>query len=601
MRQARRCAVDPPEHFVPAGRFNFCYTAAMSRKLLLEIAVVVGLTVLAAGFRFYDIGQYPAGLFPDEAANGEDALSILDGDIRPFYERGNGREALYYYLQAGLIRLFGVGVWQLHVASAIVGTLTVLATYFAVRPFFGRYAATLAMLFLATSHWHVTLSRTGFRAILIPLFVAAFTAFVGSLVVAVKKNKSGQAYVYAALAGIAFMGGFYTYIAYRVMVGVVIGIFGLMVLAALHPAIGFPHARRYGKYVLVAVATGLLTFAPLGWYFIQNPAAFVGRAGQVSVFNRELQEEYGGGTLTGTIWYSLRETLRSFFIPPGDLNWRHNVPGYALLNPLVGLLFLLGLAWALHGTFSVARKIISGQEVHLGMIYPYLLLLLLGMLMPVITTAEGIPHGLRSVGLILPIFMLAGAAGAVSFHWLRRKLSGSVRSLVLGVAIGLVMVASGFDALLYFVIARNDSGAAYAYRADLTEVAQYINEYAVTNTDAPRPYLVLDLFSLQTVHFLTTVSAHEHTERDDPHPDEAQHKWIQLDPASSHLTPVESGQQIIFTQSTFPDADRYEQFYGNSIELVESRRNRWNQEIMRVYQGKVADPAPGAAEFNLDA
>lgn len=563
--------------------------------------MVIALTILAAGFRFYDIGQYPAGLFPDEAANGEDALLILDGDVRPFYERGNGREALYYYLQAGLIKVFGVGVWQLHAASAIIGTLTVLALYFAVRPFFGRYAGTLAALFLATSHWHVTLSRTGFRAILIPLFLAAFTAFVGSLIVSVKKNRMRSAYIYAALAGAALAGGFYTYIAYRVMVGVVAGIIGLLLLAALHPAIGFPHIRRYGKQTIIAIAAGLLTFAPLGWYFIGHPTAFVGRAGQVSVFNQELQQEYGGGTLTGTIWYSLRETLRSFFIPPGDLNWRHNVPGYPLLNPLVALLFLLGLAWALYGTFSVARKITMGEEVHLGMIYPYLLLLLAGMLMPVITTAEGIPHGLRSVGLILPLFMLAGTAGAVSFHWLKQKLSGLPRAAILGMAIGLVAVAGGFDTVLYFVVARNASAAAYAYRADLTDVSNYINEYAARYPAAPRPYLVLDLFSLQTVHFLTTVQAHEHTERDDPHPDEAKHKWEQLDPATSYQTPLSAGRHIIFTQSTLPDADRYEQTHGTSIELIESRRNRWNQEIMRIYQGASVPAPSNAAEFDLDA
>lgn len=573
----------------------------MSRKLLIEIAVVLGLTVLAASFRFYDITNYPAGLFPDEAANGEDALLILDGDDRPFYERGNGREALYFYLEAALIKFFGVGVWQLHVASAIIGTLTIVALYFAVRPFFGRIAATLAALFLTTSHWHVTLSRTGFRAILIPLFVAAFTAFVGSTVVAVKKNRVRDAYIYAALAGIAFAGGFYSYIAYRVMVGVIFGVLILLGLAAFHPGIGFPHVRRYGKQTVVAIAAALITFAPIGWYFIQHPIAFVGRAGQVSVFNHELQEKYGGGTLLGTIWYSARETTRSFFIPPGDLNWRHNVPGYPLLNPVVALLFLLGFAWALNGTYVVAREIVNGQEVHLGMIYPYILLLLLGMVLPVITTAEGIPHGLRSVGLIVPIFMLAGAAGAVCFHWLKQNLSGASRGVLVGATIGLVVVASGFDGILYFVVSRNASAAAYAYRADLTQVSNYINGYAARNPNAARPYLVLDLFSLQTVHFLTTVAAHEHTEGKEVHSDEAQHKWKVLDPATSDLTPPEAGRQIIFTQSTLPDADRYEQTYGQSIELIESRRNRWNQEIMRVYQGVVSTPPPRPAEFDLDA
>jgi len=336
--------------------------------------LLLGILILAGWFRVYDIQNYPGGLFPDEAANGEDALLILDGDWRPFYPRGNGREGLYFYLEAVSIKYLGIGVWQLHLVSAVIGWLTVWATYFATRIWFGRLAGLLSALFLATSHWHVTLSRTGFRAILIPLFIALFTALVGYTVASVRAKKISLAYLYAALAGAALAGGFYTYIAYRVMIGVVGGIVLLLLLAAIHPKIGFPHWRRYGNQLAVGIVAGLIVLAPLIWYFVQNPADIVGRAGQVSVFNSELQEEFGGGTLAGTILFSLRETVLSFFAGTGDLNWRHNVAGFPLLNPLVGMLGLLGLAWAIRGTALVFRRLIGGTEVSLGMIYPYLLL-----------------------------------------------------------------------------------------------------------------------------------------------------------------------------------------------------------------------------------
>src|SRR5687768_5501202 len=129
------------------------------------LLVIIG---LAAGYRLYDIKSYPPGLFPDEAANGEDLLLILTGDARPFYPRGNGREALFFYLQAAMTSTFGVGVWPMHLASALVGIGTVILMYFATRPYFGRLAGLMAAFLLATSYWHVTLSRTGFRAIQIP-------------------------------------------------------------------------------------------------------------------------------------------------------------------------------------------------------------------------------------------------------------------------------------------------------------------------------------------------------------------------------------------------------------------------------------------------
>jgi len=563
--------------------------------LALAIIVLVGV-----GFRFYDLQMFPGGLFPDEAANGEDALLILDGDMRPFYPRGNGREGLYFFLQALSIKFFGIGYWQLKAVSAAIGAATVLAMYFATRPWFGRLAGLMAALLLATSHWHVTMSRTGFRAILIPLFVALFTAWVGYTLHKVKDKKLLASYGYAALAGAALAGGFYTYIAYRVMIGVVLGILFFLFLAALHPRIGFPHAKRYWKHIVIACVAGLVVLAPLLLFFVQEPAAFVGRAGQVSIFNEELQQKYGGGTLVGTLLYSLRETLYSFFAGEGDLNWRHNVAGFPLLNPLTGLLFLLGLSWAINGLVIVLYKIVRGRELHLGMIYPYLLLLLSGFLVPIITTAEGIPHGLRSIGLIVPIFFLAGTAAAVVWRWLAKLLApASLRTSVAGIALGIVAIAALYDGTLYFVFARNSSEAYYAYRSDLTDVATYLNEYATQQPAGPRPYLVLDLFSLQTIHFLTSVTAHEYTLEDEVHPEVADHHWIQVDPAKSHLTRVQPGEIIVFTQSTIFDAERYEREHGDVIELVVSKRNRWNEEIMRVYRGRLDAPPDNTA--GLDA
>jgi len=559
----------------------------MSKKTFIIGLALISIITLSAFFRFYDIQNYPAGLFPDEAANGEDALLILDGDMRPFYPRGNGREALYFFLEAASIWLFGVGVWQLHIVSALISVFTVLAMYFATKVWFGRLAGLLAALFLATNPWYVTMSRTGFRAILIPLFIALFTAWIGYVIKSAKQGRKKTALVYAILAGAAWGGGFYTYIAYRVMIGVVVGIVALLVLAALHPKIGFPHWKRYKWQLFVGVLATLLVLAPLGIFFIQQPETFVGRAGQVSVFNKELQEEYGGGTLLGTIFYTTSETLLSFFAGDGDLNWRHNVAGFPLLNQLVGVLFLLGLAWAIRGFFVVTWKIFKGVEVHLGMIYAYLLLLLSGMLAPVVATAEGMPHGLRSIGLVVPIFLLAGTAGAVVIRWGVKKFSGENKKgigagLWYGLIIGLLTLGILYDGTLYFLLARNDADAYYAYRSDLTEVSKYINYYVRENTDKARPYLVLDKFSVQTVHLLTSVAAHEYTTGKQVHPDEAMHKWELLDPAQSYLTQIGPGEIIIFTQSTLVDANKYQDTHPRA-KIIEQRRNRFGQEIMRVY------------------
>ncbi|OGY32989.1 MAG: hypothetical protein A3C02_02655 [Candidatus Andersenbacteria bacterium RIFCSPHIGHO2_02_FULL_45_11] len=545
---------------------------------------VAAVTILAFVLRTYDLTNYPPGLFPDEAQNGEDALDILQGDIRPFYERNNGREGLFFFFQAALIKTFGVGVWQMHLASAIIGTLTVLAIYFATQVFFGRLAGLLASLFLTTSSWHLTLSRTGFRAILIPLFLSLFTACAGLTISAVKEKRIRASYIYAALAGIFFSGGFYTYIAYRAMIGVVLGVFVLLLLAAMHPKIGFPHVRRYGKQTLVALLAALIAIAPLVLYFIQHPNEFIGRASQVSIFSPDLQREVGGGTLVGTLLYSTNKTILSFF-SRGDENWRHNVAGYSLLNPFVGFLFVLGILWTMKGTWDVFRRIVKGKEVHLGMMYPYILLMLLGMMLPTITTAEGMPHALRSIGMAAPIYILAGTAGAVALRWsFKWGYKRHVLGMVYGAAAGLLIVSSAYGPMLYFIISRNTPEAAEAYRGDLTVVSDFIHQHTAKFPNGPKPYLVVDEFFSKTVHFL----AHGNT-------------YQLLEPGASERTVLQIGEQIIFTQSTIPDADRYERVYGASVKQIVSKLNRFGQEVIRVYEGVGNAPTPEELEVDLDA
>lgn len=568
----------------------------MKRKIiLLGVGVAVTAIVVLAGFlRTYDIANYPPGLFADHAANGEDALLILNGDTRPFYPRGNGREALFFYLQALLIYFFGIGVWPMFLASAIVGTLTVWAMYFATKVYFGRLAGLLAMLFTATSAWHITTSRTGFRAILMPLFIALFTAFVGYVVLRVKEKKITASYIYAVLAGVAYGLGFYSYIAYRSMIPVVIGIFVLLLLASLHPKIGLPHVKRYGKQAGIAIATAFIVLLPLLYYFFQHPEAIIGRAGQVSIFSPSLQQEVGGGTLIGTLGYTTSTTLLSFFTY-GDENWRHNVAGYPLLNALVGVLFLLGCLFVLQGLWNVGSGMLRGKQIHMGMIYPYLVLLFVGMLAPVVTTAEGMPHALRSLGMLAPVYMIAGIAGAVSVRWLvERGKKRKIQGIIYGAIGGLLIVAGVYDVSLYFIISRNSPEAYIAYRGDLTVISKYIKEYVKSHPNSPKPILDIDPYFAQTVHYLNSVGASDYT---DNSLDDKQ-MYVVADSTKGIPQLAQQGQYIIFTQSTMWDADQYKQRYGRNVKLITSQVNRFGQEIMRIYE--TVTPADSSSA-DLDA
>src|SRR5581483_7767558 len=167
----------------------------MTQKQKFLLVVII---LLAVFFRFYQILQMPGGLFPDEAANGLDINLMQQGHLQPFYERGNGREALFFYMEWASTAGFGKGQWQFHIVSSLIGVLAVLMVYFVTYRLFlmdvfvgasfsrqlsedgraspaptesedGEYQrkkhrainiALLAAFLMAVSTWHIVLSRT---------------------------------------------------------------------------------------------------------------------------------------------------------------------------------------------------------------------------------------------------------------------------------------------------------------------------------------------------------------------------------------------------------------------------------------------------------
>ena len=84
---------------------------------------------MAAGLRFWQLGDLPPGLYRDEAYNGLDASGILNGEHALFFEANNGREPAYIYISSIFIALFGQTPLAIRLAAALIGTLTTLAVY----------------------------------------------------------------------------------------------------------------------------------------------------------------------------------------------------------------------------------------------------------------------------------------------------------------------------------------------------------------------------------------------------------------------------------------------------------------------------------------
>jgi hypothetical protein len=557
--------------------------------------LLAGIMVLAIAFRFYQITVMPGGLFPDEAANGLDINLMQQGHLQPFYERGNGREALFFYMEWASEGVFGKGPWQAHITSATVGVLAVLGCFLFTRLLFkflskeddgtekvprairATNLALLATFLMAVSSWHVVLSRTAFRANLIPLF-GVFTFYF--LLQSISASTKAKRYIWAAITGATFALGFYTYIAYRIMAP-------LVAVAVLWPLLvdmfAMPKWQNIKKFfgpTILAGAAFMAFIAPIAYYFYTHPGSFIGRSGQVSVFNPELNQ----GNLIGTIIAVFVASIKAYFTH-GDLNWRHNISGQPFLSIIISPFFAIGLIGA---TYLAARYAFTPIKNKLDWKYFLLAGWFWAMLIPVVTTAEGIPHGLRSIGTIPVVFILS----AIGLTWVM-QLAGKVKArywpqlserqhkilnfafALKTIAFVLALIAQTY--ILYFIYAANSPENFYSFRSDLTVVSQYLNNLQAERHDGKaHTFLILDKFSIQTVDYFTAL--------DGAHPDNPINQpYKQVDPEDSwKLTNLQTGDRMVFTQSSIFDIKKFKQYHPEA-KLTLEQRNKFNQTVLAVY------------------
>jgi len=592
----------------------------MSLKQKVFLLIVI---LLAIFFRFDRIRTMPGGLFPDEAANGLDINLMQAGHLQPFYERGNGREALFFYMEWASTAMFGKGQWQFHATSALVGVLTVLAIYFAAYRLFlldagpvsPDYAddeyrrkkrrainiGLLAAFLTAVSTWHVVLSRTAFRANLTPLFGAATLYFL--LRVYQASSKKSQIW-FATLTGVTFALGFYTYIAFRIMAPVLFMIIVWPLLGAVKRKEFWKTINNYKLSVISFIGSFLVFVAWIADYFYHNFSYFLGRSGQVSIFNQSLYTVNGIQLVSKppllavvSVFWQVTKTAVLGFFTNGDLNWRQNISGFPLLSPLISPFFGVGLAiiCVLGIWYFFAPNKRAGY-------WKYFLLTgwFWGMLLPELATAEGIPHGLRSAGAIAPVFIITAWAlyefaqlmlklhkklwrhvvhkdhdpdwaNANSFMPLRMRIVNfSLKILVACFCVALILQTY----FLYFVYAANSPEYFYSFRADLTPVSQYLRE----RCSKQNTYLILDKFSVQTTDYLTSDPSGNFE-------DKCNVPYIQVDPENSwQLPPLTAGQEVVFTQSSIYDTVKFKQYHPEAHLYLEVR-NQFGQAVMGVYKG----------------
>lgn len=377
---------------------------------------LAAIALLAVGLRLYRLGDVPFGMWRDEARHGLEALHILsDPTYRPVYVPTVDIPALLFYLQTLSVGLLGPTVAAVRAVPAIAGGLTALAIGWLARAIWGRTAGMISALLLTLSIWHIALSRLAFAAVLDPLLSLTGLALLWK--VADPEIGPRRRLLIGAGAGAALGLALYTYHPARLM----------PLAAALWVALRLGRSRAAWRRALPALAAcalaGGIVAAPLLSYWLSDTRDFNQRVGQVSLLRRDGEQQ--------AITVDLNDNLSAYALMwnvAGDSNPRHNIPGRPMLDPLSGLLFLLGLL------LLAARRPPEAL--------PLLALLAVGLLPGLLSFNA--PHAVRTVDAIAPGLLIAAYAAAQLLPALFRRPAAARAGLLAAAALIAAINLAGY-------------------------------------------------------------------------------------------------------------------------------------------------------------
>ncbi len=429
-------------------------------EVKLQRWALVALGGVALLLRVWDLGRLP--LFVDEAYTGYDAVSVLEtgrdmwGVLLPVYFQswgGDALEGLYRYLCLPFVALLGPLAIAVRLPAALVGTLTVVLTFFAGRRLLGTPAGWIAAVLLAVSPWHLAFSRVGFRGILLPAMtiglVWACTAAAG---VGRPSRPRPELWLLAAfLAGL----GLYTYSIAKLFVPAI----GLLLLWQLRHA-WWHHRRRAllaaALLLVLALPAIRATWTGSGQVRFRQISVFAPRevARSAARLRRDHPDsslaEWAARSKTRTVAWSVLSNYLAHFHPrflltEGDDNLRHSAPGVGQLFWAEGILLCLGLVHAIRRR-SVVDRILIG----------WVLIAPLGASL----TNDRIPNALRTL-VALPALQLLAASGAVALGgWLFAR-AGRRAVAAMGIALGAALFLNSAWAQLDYFQSYAEAAAPY--------------------------------------------------------------------------------------------------------------------------------------------
>jgi len=287
-------------------------------KKILPFVILILISALLIFYRFSTI---PKNLSFDEVEFTKLALSLDKKPYIPYSQLATGHSTLYFYKILGSLKTFGINTFALRFPSAVFGILSILLFYLIIKKIFKQQLLSfLLALTLLSSHWFINFARFSFEATFL-LFLELVSIYF-----LLRFDDDPRSSLYLTLSGVFAGLSFLSYTPGR--------IFFLLPLGFL-----FINKKMLRDF-LVFLIPFIIIITPLTSYLLTNKDTRIDQQFFLNNHEMPVQEK-----LTG-LWQNISSTALMFNVK-GDVNGRHNYPNKPALNPILGILFIVGLAIAI--------------------------------------------------------------------------------------------------------------------------------------------------------------------------------------------------------------------------------------------------------------
>lgn len=384
------------------------------------LALFILVFLLFQVFLYFRLDALPGEWYGDITALNDQVMRVRRELVALEYICASG--PLYSYVITPLVTVFGNTHFGYKLASAVISTIGWFLISYLGYTFYGRSGKTIATAFFAgTSFWYLSWSRLGSTPVMLaPILLA------GMLILLERYLQTGNPFLAVAGGTVSALGlllypGAYLYPLVWVLVFLI------------RRSSGEPPMRTVQR--LVFALSGMVPVVMLfGYMVMTQPGNFASGGGYIGMKILPMFEK-NPGELARIIGENVYHLLLMFHVR-GDEVFRVNVPRTPHLDPVSGVLFIVGL-----GSLFMPRR----KRYWSSFVIP-LLIVPLPSIMPALPQRE-IPSMTRTIGM-LPVVFLLLAEGLDSVISVMRRVHPAASLLMLS---GMVCAVTYLNMYKYFV------------------------------------------------------------------------------------------------------------------------------------------------------